>query len=168
MNAIFTRRSVRKFADKKIEAEKLEKILRAGMQAPSAYNQQAWEFIVVRGKENLEALSKYNEYASSLRFADAGIIVLGNNERFKMPEFWEQDLAAVTQNMLLEITELGLGGVWYGTAPKTKKMQFIQDMYELPENLLPFSVIGVGYPLEKDANKYIDRFEPGRVKYIGE
>lgn len=47
MNTIFTRRSVRKYRDGKINNESIEKMLRAAMQAPSSGNQQPWEFIVV-------------------------------------------------------------------------------------------------------------------------
>ncbi len=53
MNAIFKRKSIRKFLDKEIEDEKIERLLRAGMQAPSAINSQPWEFLVVRDKKGI-------------------------------------------------------------------------------------------------------------------
>ena len=57
MNSIFHRTSVRKYTNQPVEQEKIEKILRAGMAAPSAMNQQPWEFYVVENKEVLEKRS---------------------------------------------------------------------------------------------------------------
>lgn len=168
MNSIFIRRSVRSFSEQEVESDKIEKILRAAMQAPSAANQQPWEFIVVKGKENLEKLSGFNPYASSLADANLGIIVLGNKERFKFAEHWEQDLGASTQNILLEATELGLGSVWYGTAPNKERMEYIKNLYNLAENILPYSVIGIGYPKSQNANTFVDRFDESRVRYIND
>ncbi|ONI44555.1 nitroreductase [Candidatus Epulonipiscium fishelsonii] len=165
MNAIFTRRSVRQFADKTVEQEKIEKILRAAMQAPSANNQQPWDFIVVEGKENLDKLSKYNPYAGCLKNASAAIIVLGNTERIMFPH-WEQDLGAATQNIQLEAVELGLGSVWLGTAPNKERMEFIRKLYGLNENMLPYSVIALGYPKDTNANHFTDRYDASRIKYI--
>lgn len=168
MNSIFVRRSVRTFSNKEVENEKIEKILRAAMQAPSAGNQQPWEFIVVKGKENLEELSKYNPYASSLAGANIGIIVLGNKERMIFEDHWEQDLGAVTQNILLEATELELGSVWYGTAPCKDRMEYIKNLYNLGENILPYSVVGIGYPKSQNANTFVDRFDESRIRYIND
>ena len=58
MNAIFKRKSIRQFLDKEIEDEKIERLLRAGMQAPSAINSQPWEFLVVKDKEGIEKIEK--------------------------------------------------------------------------------------------------------------
>ncbi len=166
MNAIFTRRSVRNFLEKEVEDIKIEKILRAAMQAPSAANQQPWEFAVIKGKENLTNLSKYNPYAASLKKANVGIIVLGNKERMMFPDYWQQDLAAATQNILLEATELGLGSVWYGTAPDNARMEYIQELYNFDIKLMPYSVIGIGYPQNSNANTFVDRFEEQRIHYF--
>ncbi len=166
MDSIFTRRSVRQFCDKKVEDEKIEKLIKAAMHAPSAFNQQAWEFIVVRGRENLVKLSDYNEYAKSLKTADTAIIILGNTQRMILPEYWEQDLGAATQNILVEATELELGAVWLGAAPEKSRMKYICDLYNLDKNLLPFAVISVGYPKHEGANKFVDRYDASRVRYI--
>ncbi len=166
MNAIFTRRSVRKFTNKQVEQEKLDKIMRAAMQAPSAGNQQPWEFIIVKGKEKLEELSKYNPYASSLKGANLGIIVLANKDRFKYGDYYQQDLAAVTQNIQLQAADLELGSVWYGTAPDKERMDYILKLYDLKDNLIPFSVIAIGYPEDENANKFVDRYDETRIRII--
>lgn len=166
MNSIFTRRSVRNFTKDVVEEEKIETLLKAAMQAPSACNQQAWEFIVVEGRENLDKLSTANPYSSSLQQATLAIIVLGNTQLMTAPDYWEQDLGAVTQNILLQATELNLGAVWYGTAPMKERMNSIKEMFQLPEHLPPYSVIGIGYPVDKDANHYIDRYDASKVRRI--
>ncbi len=166
MNSIFTRRSVRQFKDQAVEAEKIESLLKAGMQAPSAWGQKAWNFIVVEGRENLDRLSQYNPYAGCLRGAAFGIIVLGNTSVMKAPEYWEQDLGAATQNILLQAVEEGLGAVWLGVAPEEDRMKHIMDLYSLGKELIPYSVIAVGYPATEDANHYVDRFDSSRVQYI--
>jgi nitroreductase len=74
MNSIFSRVSIRKYQDKPVEKEKIEAILRAAMQAPSAANQQPWEFYVVTNKEKLEALSKVHPYAGMTKNAPAAIV----------------------------------------------------------------------------------------------
>ena len=71
MNSIFHRISVRKYQDRPVEKEKIEKILRAAMQAPSATNQQPWEFYVVTDKKKLEALSQVHPYAGMTKDAPA-------------------------------------------------------------------------------------------------
>lgn len=166
MEAIFTRRSVRSFKNQRIEDEKVDKMLRAAMQAPSAYNQQAWEFIVVRNKETLQRLSTSNQYAGSLADADVGIIILGNTERMALQLMWEQDLGACTQNLLLQATALGLGAVWYGTTPYKDRMEFIQKEFDLTENFLPYCMIGIGYPKNENANKFLDRYDASKVRYV--
>ncbi len=166
MNSIFTRRSVRQFTEKEVEKEKIEKILRAAMQAPSAGNGQPWEFLVVKGKENLEALSKFNPYAGCLQNANVAIIVLGNADNMKYPEHWEQDLGAATQNIQLQAVELGLGSVWLGTAPDKGRMDFVRTLYDLSERSLPYSVIALGYPKAENANHFTDRYDESRVRYI--
>ncbi len=166
MNSIYTRRSVRSYSDKQVEPEKIEQILKAAMQAPSAGNQQPWEFIVIRGKENLETLSTFSPYASMMKQASCGIVVLCDNNRLRIPDKWEQDLGAATQNLMLEAANLELGTVWLGTAPNKEYINYIRNLYDISENLVPYSVIAVGYPADKNANSFVDRFDPSRIRYI--
>ena len=119
LEAILTRRSVRRFQPKPVEDDKLKSILFAGMCAPSAHNSQPWEFIVAKDKEKISALSVFIKDWASLKTAPMAIITLGNLEGYKasLPAFFVQDCAAATQNMLLAAHVLGLGGVWLGLLP---------------------------------------------------
>ena len=165
MEVIFNRRSIRRYKKQAVEEEKIEKILRAAMQAPSAANQQPWEFIVVRDKDNLKKLSEISAYSKMVAEAPLAIVVLGNEDRMRLQHHWEQDLAAATQNILLEAAHLGLGGVWLGGAPMQDRMELISELYDLKNRIKPFCVIPIGYPEEGQDHKFVDRFDPDRVHY---
>jgi nitroreductase len=165
MNVIFTRRSIRRYSDKKVENEKIEKMLKAAMQAPSAGNQQPWEFIVVQDSGMLDKLSKFSPYASMTRHASVAIVFLANTENLNYPENWEQDMGAATQNLLLEAAEMGLGAVWLGVAPVQDRVKNIKNLFDLPEHIRPYSVVPVGYPAEGVENKFVDRFNESRIHY---
>lgn len=164
MNSIFIRRSIRKYKDKPIEKEKMELLLKAAMQAPSAVNQQPWEFIVVEGKEKLNELSQMSPYSKMLSECAAAIVLLSNENRMKYADIWQQDMGAAAENILLEAVELDLGGVWLGVAPLEERMKFIKQVFSLPDNIKPFAVIALGYP-EGQENKHVDRFDSTRVHY---
>ncbi|MFK4784748.1 nitroreductase family protein [Fusobacterium sp. MFO224] len=165
MEAIFNRRSVRKYKDKPVEKEKVIKLLKAAMQAPSAGNQQPWEFIVVQEKDNLKELSKVSSFAKFVEDAAVAIVLLSDEERLKYPENWQQDMGAAAENILLEATDLGLGGVWLGVAPFEDREEHLKDMFLLNDNLRPYCVIALGYPVEGLGNKFIDRYDEKRVHF---
>ena len=165
MEAINIRRSVRIYDGRPVEPEKTELLLRAAMQAPSAANQQASEFIVVRDRAALERLSKMSPYSGLLARSPMAVILLGNTEKMKFPENWEQDLGAAAENLMLEAVELGLGSVWLGTHPDPARVEAVRLQFGLPENLRPYAVISVGYPADGNANHFVDRFDANRVHY---
>jgi nitroreductase len=165
MEAINIRRSVRVYDSRPVEPEKIELLLRAAMQAPSAANQQASEFIVVRDRAALERLSKMSPYSGLLARSPMAVILLGNTEKMKFPENWEQDLGAAAENLMLEAVELGLGSVWLGTHPDPARVEAVRLQFGLPENLRPYAVISVGYPADSKANHFVDRFDANRVHY---
>ena len=148
MNELFTRVSVRDFIPGKVEKDKVDRILEAAMNAPSARNQQAWEFIVVDDPDYIRELSKVTPYAGPVGKAPLAIVVLGNRDLMSAPQFWEQDLGACTENLMLSATSLGLGSVWIGVAPVRERMNAISDIFDLTENLMPFCIVAVGYPKE--------------------
>ncbi len=159
---IQNRRSIRNFAARPVEKEKIEKLLRAGMQAPSAANQQPWEFIVVQDQATLKKLSETHIYATPIADAPLGIVVLSNEKDLIFPVYWQQDLAAATENILLEAVELGLGAVWLGIAPEEDRMEYLKQFFNLPEGVQAFALLALGY---SDENTFEDRFDPSRVHY---
>lgn len=164
MEEIFNRRSIRKFTNQEIEKEKIDKLLRAAMQAPSAANQQPWEFIVVQDKELLAQVAETSPYAKPAASSAVTFVLLANESKIKIPTAWEQDMSAAAQNMLLEAVHLGLGGVWFGVVTSDLVVENVRKLFELPSNIRPFALISVGYP-DGQKNQFVDRYQAERVHY---
>ena len=158
MKSIFTRRSIRKYKDKPISDEKIRKILKAGMAAPSAGNEQPWQFVVIKRDDIKADIMKYHNYASMLQTAPVAILVCGDKQLERHSGYWVQDCAAATQNMLLMIDSLGLGGVWLGVYPRQKRMDGIAQVLDIPDKVIPFSLIALGHPAEEKEphNRYLE------------
>jgi nitroreductase len=167
MSAIFDRRSVRSFLPKMIERDKIERILRAGFQAPSARNQQPWEFIVMSDAADLAAIAEMSPYAKMLPQAAAAITVCLNLGPGNLPSaddaWWIQDLSAATENILLQIVDEGLGGVWLGWYPDMARVKAFAERFGLPPHVVPFSVIALGYPANPPQKA--DRYDAAKVHY---
>lgn len=163
IDAIITRRSIRKFTGKVVSDEQLNLLLRAGFQAPSAHNLQPWHFIVVKDKEKLDEITGSHPYAKMLPQAGCGIIVCGDVNREKREGFMVEDCSAAIQNILLAAHGKGLGAVWCGIYPDPDRMKPISRILNLPENIIPVGLIAVGYPAEEKTPK--DRFDSSKIHY---
>ena len=122
MDAIFHRTSIRKYQEIPVEPEKIETLLRAAMAAPSACNQQPWEFYVVRNKEKIKELSEASPYAGCAKGAPV-VFVPCYRKNCQVPMYAEIDLSAAVENLLLEADSLGLGAVWMGIAPQKDRAE---------------------------------------------
>ena len=142
MDSIFHRISVRRYEDKQVEKEKLMQILRAGMQAPSACNQQPWEFYVVTNPEKIKALSKATPYAGCAANAPVVIVPVYRKEGLIAPDFAQIDLSIAQENMWLETDAQGLGGVWIGIAPMEEQMEEVHKLLELPKEVVCARISG--------------------------
>ena len=163
MNSIFSRVSIRKYKDRPVEKEKTEAILRAAMQAPSAVNQQPWEFYVVTNKEKLEALSHVSPYSGMTKNAPAAIVSVYRKD-ILVPDYAQIDMSIAMENMWLETDAQGLGGVWLGIAPIEDRMKAVEQILDLPDSVRAFAIFPYGYPAEK--RKQQDRFDQSRIHYI--
>ncbi len=159
---IFTRTSVRSFSDRVPSDEDMEFLMKAAMAAPSAMNQQCWEFCIVDDPAIIEKLSKAAPYASPVGRAPRAIVVLGNEDLMKAEMMWLEDLAAATQNILLAAKSRGIGTVWIGTAPHPERMKAVADAVRAPSYVRPFCIIAVGYP-ESEPKPNEGRYRPERV-----
>lgn len=163
MEVINNRRSIRSFTDETVSDENIEKILRAAMQAPSAGNQQPWEFIVIKDKKRLLGLTAISPYAKPIGKASFCIAVLGNKKIAAFPENIYADLGASCQNMLLEATSLNIGSLWTSVAPLKDREEFLKEYLNLKDEHIPYALLAFGYPSSEDAFKYIDRYKRDRV-----
>ncbi|MBO4569006.1 MAG: nitroreductase family protein [Candidatus Methanomethylophilaceae archaeon] len=159
---IFTRTSVRSFDGRPVPEEDVELMLKAAMHAPSAMNQQCWEFFVVDDVGLLQGLSRAAPYAGPVGRAPMAIVLAADKGRMKAPKMWQQDLAAAAQNILLAAKSRGIGTVWIGIAPHPDRMAAVSGIMGLPEGLKPFCVIAVGYPFG-DVVPNEGRYKPERV-----
>lgn len=157
---IHNRRSIRKYQDKKVSDKLVQKILAAGMTAPSACNTQPWEFIVISDKTLLEECAKIHIHAQMTKDAALAILICGDLDR-EHKGFWVQDCAAATQNILLAVHDLGLGAVWTGILPQGERAQKFQELFNLPKNIAPFALIPIGYPAQESGKE--DRSNPQRI-----
>ncbi|HOX25532.1 MAG TPA: nitroreductase family protein [Candidatus Krumholzibacteria bacterium] len=159
--AIFTRRSIRHYTAEPIRDELVETLLRAGMAAPSAGNQQAWEFMVVDDRRVLDAIPEIHPYAQMCREAPLCLAVCADLSRERYAGFWVQDCSATTQNILLAAHSLGLGAVWLGIMPGGDRARRVAQLLGLPAGVEPLSLVAVGHPAETKPAE--DRFDPGKV-----
>ena len=162
MESIFHRVSVRKYQDRPVEREKTEALLRAAMQAPSACDQQPWEFYVVTDKEKLEALSHVSPYAGMTKDAPIAI-VSAYRTQCRIPAYAQIDLSIAMENLWLEADAQGLGGVWLGIAPLEERMRAVEQILDMPDTLRAFAVFPFGYPAEERPQR--DRFYPDRIHW---
>ncbi len=162
MNAIFHRTSIRKYTDKPVEPEKLELLLRAAMAAPSACNQQPWEFVVVTDRALISRLAKLTPYTGPCARAPVVIVPCARRD-CQLPPFADIDLSAAVENLLLEADELGLGAVWMGVAPMAQRAEEAARLLALPEQLRVFCLVACGYP--DQVKQQQNRFDPARVHY---
>ncbi len=165
MKEIFERISIRKYENRPVEEEKIRQILKAAMAAPSAGNQQPWEFYVVRDPEMIRKLAETTPYSKSA--AGAPVVIVPCYRTYGL---WAQmydtiDLSIATENMLLEITSLGLGAVWMGIAPIEDRILAVDRILGLGEDLHSFALVPVGYPAESRPQQ--DRFQEERIHWIG-
>lgn len=148
---IFHRRSIRSYLDRPLPDQELDLILTAGLSAPSANNSQPWEFIAVREPELLKELAELRQYWGMLEGAAAAVVVVANLKGYRAShlDFFQQDCSAATENMLLAADALGIGGVWLGLHPVQETQKQVREILEIPDDLIPFSIISLGYPKQE-------------------
>ena len=163
MNEIFKRVSVRKYQNRAVEPEKITRLLRAAMAAPSAANQQPWEFYVITNRDKIRALATCSPYAKCAAKAPT-VIVPCWREQLPVPELALVDMAIATEHILLEITSQGLGGVWLALAPFEDRMRKAEAALGIDDGLHAFAIVALGYPAEDRPQQ--NRFDESRIHYV--
>lgn len=163
LEAIRTRRSVRVFENKPVSRDLLRQLVAAGMQAPSAGNQQPWQFVIIDDKGLLLRVPEFHPYAQMAETAPAAILVCGDLNLEQRKGYWVQDCSAATQNILLAAHAAGLGAVWTGVYPREERVAGARRLFGLPETVIPLSLIFVGYPAEHPQPE--NRFREDRLHW---
>lgn len=166
-NMIFKRTSVRSFSDKKITPEQINTLMKAAMAAPSGCNAQPWEFIVIQDRDSMNKIMEVHPFSSMIKEAQAVIMVCADKTKlpFKVPnvELWPQDCSAATQNIMLQAADMGIGSVWLGVHPREELQAPLAKLFNLPENVIPFSLIPMGYP--KNEVKPRNKFDENKIHF---
>lgn len=149
------------------QEEVINTILKAGMSGPTCVNARDWSFIVVDDSTILKQMVDANgKPAKLLEKAPLAILICGDTSKaFKMAkDYWIIDGAIAGQNMILAAQNLGIGSVWLGTYPQMERVQAQKELFNLPEDQVPHSIIAFGYPQE-EKNESRDLFDQTVVHY---
>jgi nitroreductase len=163
MENILSRRSIRKFTDQEVTEDHITSLLKAAMSAPTAGNRQTWEFIIVKNRETMDKIPEFHKYSKMLSMANLAIVVCGSTTKSFQRGFWVQDCAAATQNILLAAHSLGLGSVWCGVYPNEEIYPKMQELLNLPKEIIPVSLIAIGYPDEEKPPS--ERYDENKIHY---
>ena len=161
--ALHTRRSIRKYTDRDVPDDLIDKILAAAMMAPSAGNQQPWQFIVITEATQKERMATVHPYVNMVRTAPIAILVCGDLTKEKFEGFWPQDCSAAMENLLLAAHGAGLGAVWTGIYPLNERIEKFREICLLPEHIIPLGLAILGWPDHNPAAE--ERFDPERIHF---
>lgn len=167
MENILSRKSVRSYTDRPVSREQLDTLVRAAMAAPTGRDMRPWRFVVINERETLKALSDSLPFAKMLPEAQAAIVVCGDmsvtDKEGNPSRNWPFDCSAATENLLLMAESMGLGAVWTGVYPYKERIKAVKNALNLPENIVPFNLIPVGYP--QGAPQPKDKFDQSNIHY---
>lgn len=163
LDCILKRRSIRRFTDELIPQAVLERILKAGFNAPSAHRLHPLDYIIVTEKERLNGLADLLTYGRPLREAQCAICVVGDHDKQEHFDFLCQDAAASMQNMALMATDAGCASVWIGVSQSYPNIVDVENYLGLPKNIKSLGILALGYPaVDKEAN---DRYDIHKIHH---
>jgi nitroreductase len=152
ISLIRKRRSIRRFLQKPIEAEKIDQLIEAALRAPSSRGLNPWEFVVVIDQDLLEKLSRAKQHGSAfLKNAPLGIVVCADPGK---SDVWVEDASIASIFIHLAAESLGLGSCWIQIRErmhdgKKSAQEYVTETLNIPAKMQVESFIAVGYPDEK-------------------
>jgi len=163
IEAILTRRSVRKYTDNRVPEDLVKQLLRAAMAAPSAANEQPWHFVVITDRSIMAQVPSFHPHSHMLKEAALAILVCSDPSLELTKGRGVLDCSAATQNLLLAAHALGLGAVWLGIYPVEERMNGMRKLLNMPSRVVPVALVSIGYPDERLRTE--ERFKAERVHY---
>jgi nitroreductase len=131
------------------------------MHAPSAGGQRPWSFVVIDKPSLLRKIPSIYPFSDVFETAPLGILVCGDDRLIRHRDYWVQDCAAATENILIAAEAKGLGAVWIGGYPRIWRIIGIAELLKIPDHIMPFALVAIGFPAERKHTA--DRYDPGRV-----
>lgn len=176
MQNILNRKSVRSYNGDTIPAAVMENLLRAAMAAPSGMDIRPWQFVVLTDKSQYETIFEGNGNMKKFMESGAVIVVCADTTVTRPPRdnpdgtavtmpdpIWRDDMGAVTENLLLAVEAYGLGACWTACYPFPDTMAPVRKALGLPDNVVPYAVVPIGYPATENTPK--DKWDPARIHY---
>ena len=159
---ILARRSIRAYSGEPVSEADVEALLQAAMAAPSASNRKPWHFVVVTDRARLRALADSHPYGQMIAGAGLGIAVCGDPA---ISDWWVQDCTAATENVLIAVSALGLGGVWLGCHGRPEREQAVREVLGIPVHVGVLSLLSIGHPAEDKEPR--TQYDPVRIHRNG-
>ena len=176
INTIMQRKSVRSYIDSTIAPELMETMLRAAVAAPSGMDVRPWHIVVVTDKSKYDELFAGNFNMEKFKQSAAVVIFCADTTVTRPPRedpnapavtlpnpIWRDDMGACTENFLLAAEAYGLGAVWTACYPFHDRMDPVANYLKLPSNIVPYSIVPVGYPNGEFEPK--DKWDTTRIHY---
>lgn len=176
MATIMSRKSVRTFTDQPVNDSVITELLKAAMAAPTGRNIQPWHMVVLKDTSRYDEIFGDNFNMSVYKQSAFIVVMCADTTVCRPPKdnpqgkpivqpnpLWRDDLGACTENFLLAVEAHGLGAVWTACYPYTERMAPVRKALGLPDNIIPYCVVPVGYPGGDDQPK--DKWKPERIHH---
>ena len=176
MENILARKSVRSYNGDTIPAAVMEDLLRAAMSAPTGMDIRPWSFVVLTDKSQYETIFEGNRNIKTFMESGAIIVVCADTTVTRPTRenpdgpavtrpnpMWRDDVAAATENLLLAVEAYGLGACWTACYPFPNTMAPVKTALGLPETVIPYAVVPIGYPSTENTPK--DKWEVSKIHY---
>ena len=167
LELLMKRRSIRKYAEQPVEAEKLQKIVQAGLLAPSSRGRNPWEFVVVQNRDTLQALGRCRHPQQAfLPDTPAAIVVLGDTS---LTDVWVEDCSIAMTIMQLEAETLSLGSCWIqirnrmAQGEQETSNEFVKELLHIPAQYDVLAILALGVPAEEKPAKTLESLQYDKV-----
>lgn len=167
LDAIRTRRSIRRYQDRPIAPELISQLEEAMLRAPSSRNLQPWHFVFVTDRELLGALSHARpRFSAFVGEAPLAVVICGDAS---VSDAWIEDCSIAAVTLQLAATELGLGSCWTQIRAREHEdgrpaEDYVRETLGLSANLSVLCMVAIGYPAEEKAPKERDKLAWEKVE----
>ena len=158
LEVIEKRHTVRRYADRPVEKELLDAIVKVAQTDPSSRNSKSSAFMIIEDRDTLDALSQMRDYgASPLKSAQAAIIVMGDESK---TDLWVDNCAISATFIQLAVTAMDLASCWIHINGRLclkdepdgrKSDDYVRELLGIREGLRPYCAVAIGYPEEDSA-----------------
>lgn len=161
LQAILTRRSIRKYKAEAVSDGIIRKVLECGFAAPTARNRRPLHFILVKDRGILSELGSMHAFTAMVAGSAFSVLICADGALEERRQFMDQDGSAAAENMLVGAHALGLGGVWCGIHDGGDREAAVRRICSLPDGIAPIALMAFGIPDEQ--REAPDRYDAGKV-----